>query len=205
MPEADVSSVVFAVCLGIGLAAAAGFRVFVAPLVLAVAVSLDAPGVAAVPDWLGTWPALLVLGSASVLELGAYYVPWLDNALDSVASPAAVLAGVLLAAGVLSDMHPVAQWGIAIVAGGGAAGVTQSATVLTRALSSLTTGGLANFLVASGEVVAALTLAILALVFAPLAAVLFLGACFWLVLLLRQRRARRSQENSLQPQPAVRR
>ena len=188
----DTLSIVLSVCLGIGLAAACGFRVFVPPLILAIAVRLDLPVTDAAPDWIGSWVAIGVLGAASLIELLAYYVPWVDNALDAVASPLAVVAGILLTAGVTTELPPVAQWTLAIIAGGSAAGVTQTATVFTRALSSAATGGLANFLVASLEALAAIFVAVLTLVFAPLALFMLALICVWFVRTWRRRRAARA-------------
>lgn len=190
---AELASVdtLLAVCLGIGLAAASGFRIFLPPLALAVAAKIGVPGAAAAPEWLASWPAIAALGTASTVELVAYYVPWLDNALDTIASPAAIAGGILLMAGVLDDLGPVAQWSIAIVGGGAAAGVTQTGTVVTRALSTAITGGIANFVVSTLEAIAAVALAVLAIVFAPLALIAFVALCFWLVRVLQKRRARR--------------
>lgn len=187
----DTLEIILSICLGVGLAAGCGFRVFVPPLALGIAVRLGLPVTDAAPAWMGSWLAIAAFGSASLLEVVAYYVPWLDNALDTIASPLAVIAGILLTAGVTSELHPAAQWTLAIVAGGGAAAVTQTATVLTRALSSAATGGLANFVVSSLEALAAIVFAFAALVFAPLAVLLFAGAVYWLWRALRRRRARR--------------
>lgn len=177
-------------CLGVGLAAACGFRVFVPPLVLAIAVKLGLPVTDAAPEWVGSWITIAVLGVASLLEAIAYYVPWLDHALDVIASPMAVIAGILLTAGVTTELHPAAQWTLAIVAGGGAAAVTQTATVMTRALSTATTGGLANWAVTTLENVAAVAFAIFTLLLAPIAVVLFLGSIYWLWQTLKRRRTR---------------
>ena len=177
--------------LVLGSRASCGFRVFVPPLVLAIAQRLDVPVTDSAPEWLGSWPALIVLGTAATVELFAYYIPWLDNALDSVASPAAVLAGILVTAGVVGEMHPAARWGLAIVGGGGAAGVAQAATVFTRALSSATTGGLANFLVSTLELISAVVMSIMTLLLAPLALLFLVVLIVWLVRVLARWRARR--------------
>jgi hypothetical protein len=180
-----------ALCLGIGLAAAAGFRIFVPPLVLGIAQRLGAPMTDTVPDWIGSWPALIAFGSASLIEVGAYYVPWLDNALDAIASPTAVLAGILLTGLVLSDLPPVVGWSLAVIAGGGAAAVTQGASVVTRALSTGTTAGFGNFLVASAESFLSVFVAVLAVLLAPAAlGVLGLGAVWLIRVLQRRSRAR---------------
>jgi hypothetical protein len=164
---------ILAICAGIGLAAACGFRVFVPLLAMGIAVhsgKLDPPGNGF--DWVGTWPALVVFGAATAAEIGAYFVPWLDHALDTIASPAAVGAGTLSAAVFLPELHPAIKWSLALIAGGGAAGVIQTGTVAARAISGATTGGLGNPAVSTVESTTSIVLSILAILVPILAAVL---------------------------------
>ena len=193
MEGVSVFETVLAICLGLGLAAGSGFRVFVPPLVLAVAQKLGAPLTDAYPQWVGSWPVIGALALATVVEIGAYYVPWVDNALDTIASPLAVIAGTLLTAGALGgDVHPAFKWGMGVVAGGSAAGLTQAATVLTRATSTATTGGLTNFLVSSVEGVLALVMSFVALIIAPVAVLLLMVIIYWFFrLVFRRRRQKR--------------
>jgi hypothetical protein len=160
------------ICLGISLAAACGLRVSVPPLVMGIMMRLGylklAPGAA----WMGTTPALIALGVATLLEVAAYHVPWLDNALDLMAGPIAVLAGAAVSFAVLSNEDPLVRWTLALVAGGGAAAVVQTATTLARHVSSLTTGGLLNPLLAFGEAVGALLVSVTAILI-PLVAMAF--------------------------------
>lgn len=139
------------VMIGIGLSAACGFRVFVPMLGVSIAALSGnlqlAPGFA----WLGSWPVFCALLCATVLEIAAYYVPWLDNLMDSIASPLALLAGAILTASVITDMSPFLRWGLAIIAGSGSAGLVQLATVGLRAGSSSSTGGFANFFLSTFE------------------------------------------------------
>ncbi|MCP4798984.1 MAG: DUF4126 domain-containing protein, partial [bacterium] len=116
--------------------------------------------------------AVILLGVATLVEFAGYYVPWVDNLLDSIASPAAVVAGTGMTALVLAETDPVIQWTLAIVAGGGVSGVVQGATVVTRSFSTMFTGGLANPVVSTGENIASIILTILAIVLAPIAAIL---------------------------------
>lgn len=139
------------ICVGIGLAAACGFRVFVPLLIVSVAANTGHLSLAQSFQWMGTPAALITFSVATALEVGGYYVPWIDNLLDSVATPAAVVAGTVVSASVFTDMSPFLKWTLAAIAGGGTAGVIQTGTVLTRAASTATTGGLANALVATGE------------------------------------------------------
>lgn len=159
------------VCVGVGLAAACGFRIFVPLLVMSVAAVSGQLTLAPSFQWIGTYPALITFAVATVLEVTAYYVPWLDNLLDSIATPAAVVAGTIVTASMVSGMSPYLQWTLAVIAGGGAAGLVQSATVVTRAASTATTGGLANPLVATGEWILSLVMSFLTIVVPVLAIV----------------------------------
>src|SRR5205085_3194476 len=139
------------ICLGIGLSAACGFRVFVPLLVMNLA-SLS--GHLALADgfaWIGSYPALVAFSVATVLEIAGYYVPWLDHLLDTIATPAAIIAGTLVSASMVNHFSPFLNWTLAIIAGGGAAGMVQGATVLARGFSSAGTAGLGNPLVSTAE------------------------------------------------------
>jgi hypothetical protein len=166
---------VIAAIIGVCLAASCGFRVFVPLLVAGVAVKSGYIEPAEGFAWLGSWPALVALSLATIAEIGAYYVPWLDNALDSIASPAAVVAGTLLMAASVTELDPLQQWSLAIIAGGGAAATVQGGTVAARAASTGTTGGLANSLVATVENFAGVVFSVLSIVL-PIAALLLLIA-----------------------------
>jgi len=177
------------IALGLALSAACGFRVFVPLFALGAA---EASGyVTLAPDfaWIGTPVALVAFGVATAAEIVAYYVPWLDNLLDTLATPAAVVAGILVTASVVTDMDPWWRWTLAIVAGGGLAGTVQSGTTVMRAASSGATGGLANPLLATGELGGAVALSIAALVVPLVALVLVLAGLTVLVVRLRRRRA----------------
>lgn len=158
--------------LGVGLSAACGFRVFVPMLFMSVA-SLSghlalAPGF----QWIGTYPALLTFAVATVLEIGGYYIPWLDHLLDTMATPAAIVAGTVVTASMVSKMDPTLKWTLAIIAGGGAAGIVQGTTVVARAASTATTGGLGNPIFATVELGSSLLVTIMALLLPWLTALL---------------------------------
>ena len=155
--------------LGIGLAAACGFRVFLPLLGLSLAARADWVPLSPELAWIGGTPALIALATATLLEILAYYIPAVDHLLDAVATPAAVLAGAIASAAVLPDLPPHLRWGIAIIAGGGVAGLVQGATVVTRLKSLAFTGGLGNPIVATLELMGAFVVTLLAL-FLPLLA-----------------------------------
>jgi hypothetical protein len=157
------------VAVGLGLAAAAGFRVFVPLLAAAIAAKTGVLTISPDFAWLASTPALAALGTATILEVGAYAVPWLDQLLDVVATPAAMAAGMLAAASVVVDLPPVLKWGAVLLAGG-AAGVTQGATVLTRFKSTTLTGGLGNPVVSTLELIGAVITSALA-IFLPIVTV----------------------------------
>jgi hypothetical protein len=161
------------IALGIGLAAACGFRVFVPLLGASAAALWDMVPVTEGMAWLDTWPAFYCLLAATIVEIAAYYIPWVDNALDSVASPAAVIAGTLLAGAVMTDLPPMYRWSLALIAGGGAAGMVQSTTTVARGASTLATAGLGNFVVSTGELVMAMVMTVVSII-APLAAIVLL-------------------------------
>ena len=158
---------VMGVLLGIGLGAACGFRIFVPLLVASIAIHGGFLTVTPEFAWLGGTPALITLSIATLLEIAGYYLPVIDNTLDVLGAPAAVIAGTILAAGFIGHMDPMLQWGLAAIAGGGAAG-------------SATTGGLGNSAVSTAETVSASLVSILACVL-PVLAVLLLGAAIYLL------------------------
>jgi hypothetical protein len=146
-----IMELVSSVVVGVGLAAACGFRVFVPLLVLSVASLSDQLTLAPGLDWIGTYPALVTFAIATLLEIGGYYVPWIDNLLDTIATPAAVVAGTVMMGAVVTEVDPFLKWALALIAGGGTAGAVQGVTVLARGASTLTTGGLGNPLISTGE------------------------------------------------------
>lgn len=177
-------------CLGVGLAAACGFRIFAPLLVMSIAANTGHLALAGGFDWIGSRAALIAFAAATVLEVLAYYVPWLDNLLDTAAVPIAVVAGVVVTASVVTDVSPLLRWTLAAVAGGGAAGATQGLSTLVRSVSSFTTGGMGNPVVATAEAGGSLALSAMSLL-APVIAVislLVLGTVL-LVVLLRWRGA----------------
>lgn len=171
------------IALGIGLSAACGFRVFVPLLLMSAAAHLGYLEPVSGFAWMETDRALVGLGAATVIEVLAYAIPWLDNVLDAIASPAPVGAGVIASASVLGDTSPFVQWTLSAIAGGGVAGIVQGGTVATRAASSVGTGGLGNILVTLGEVIASAGMALLAML-APFIALFLVSAL--VVILVRQ-------------------
>jgi hypothetical protein len=180
---------IMSIMIGVALSATCGFRVFVPLLAVNIGTrAQDANGqplieLAAGFDWLSSDIALMVFLVATLFEIGGYYIPWIDNLLDTVASPAAIVAGTIITASFITGMDPWLQWLLGVIAGGGAAGAVQAATVVTRAASTVTTGGLGNPIVASVETSGAFLGSALAILMAPFAIavfVLLLGGGVWI-------------------------
>ena len=180
-----------AICVGVSLSAACGFRVFVPLLLISVAVHFFGVSVSDNFQWVGSWTALLILLTATVCEILAYYIPWVDNILDVVGTPLACAAGMVVMSGMLPEMESGLRWSLSAILGGGVAGVTQAATVAVRGASTATTGGVGNNVVATTENVCSTTFSILALVIPILAfivvvAMLVVGFMFIRKFLLRK-------------------
>ena len=177
------------ILVGVALSATCGFRVFVPLLAVNIGTrAKDADGqplieLAAGFDWLSSDIAMMVFLVATIFEIGGYYIPWIDNLLDSVASPAAIVAGTLITASFITGMDPWLQWLLGLIAGGSAAAAVQATTVVTRASSSVTTGGLGNPIVSSVETSGAFLGSALSILAAPFAVGIFmllLGSGVWI-------------------------
>ena len=192
---------VLAICAGVALAAACGFRVFLPLLGASIAVATGTLNPGKGMEWIGSAPAVIVLGVASVVEVAAYYIPVVDHFLDTIATPAAVAAGTVAAGAFMpfrDQFHPAITWAAALIAGGGAAGIVQAGTVTTRAISGATTGTVGNPIVATIENVFSTVLTILAIVVPIVAAVLVVVVFVWVGRAIgRWRRSRRQAEVAL--------
>lgn len=171
---------IMGVLLGIGLGAACGFRIFVPLLVASIALHGGFLTVTPGFTWLGSTGALITLSVATLLEIAAYYIPVIDNTLDVLGAPAAIVAGTVLAAGFIGDMDPMLKWGLAAIAGGGAAGVIHGGMAAIRAAASTATGGLGNSVISTAETASASIVAVLACVL-PILAVVLAGAAIYLL------------------------
>lgn len=185
------ASLIISVFLGIGLAAATGFRVFLPLFALSLAAHFDWWTLNDHWEWLGSYAALAALGVAMLAELLAYYIPWVDNALDTVAVPLAGIAGTAVMVATMADVSPLITWALAIIAGGGTAAVVKGATASTRLGSSVSTAGLGNPIVSTIETFGAVVMSILSFiapVLAGVAALVILISLFWVYRKLRPRR-----------------
>ena len=168
------------ILLGIGLSAATGFRIFVPFVVASIASLLGYLPLSSGFEWIGTYQALIAFSAATLLEILAYYIPWFDNLLDTIATPAAFIAGGVLMVAVLSGIPPLYKWALVIIAGSGAAGIVQTGTTITRAASTTTTGGLANPVVSTVEAGSSFVLSIIAILIPVFAGLISIILVIWL-------------------------
>lgn len=180
---------ILGLCIGIGLSAACGFRVFVPLLVMSVASLMGWFQPLSGFEWLALPSVCIALGVATVFEIGAYYIPWVDNLLDTVSTPAALVAGTLTTMAVgTGEMSQFASWASALIVGGGTATAVQLSTVAARGISTATTGGVANPIFSTGEWISAFVVSILSLVVPVLVVIVGIIAMIWVVRWIRQRR-----------------
>lgn len=164
-----MTETIISILLGFGLAASAGFRVFIPLFVLSLATHFGYVPVDESFLWIGGMPAIICLGFATIVEILGYYIPFVDNLLDTISIPLATIAGTLLMASTMIDLDPIFTWGLAIIAGGGTAAAITTSTAGARAASTATTGGFGNNLVATTETATASFVSILA-IFLPILA-----------------------------------
>ena len=190
------AELITAVAIGIGLAASAGFRVFVPMLVAAIAARTGILPLNESFQWLASWPSIIILGTATVVEILAYYIPVVDNLLDTLSTPLAIGAGTLLLTSVLPIDSELMKWITGAAVGGGSAAVVQSGSALTRLTSTKLTAGLGNPVVATAENMAATGTSILALVIPFFILTIFLLLTILIFTVVR-RRLRRSHNKNL--------
>lgn len=188
------------IALGVGLAAAVGFRIFLPLLIASIAAYTGHLRLDEDFAWLGSVTAITMLSVAAVVEVLAYYIPAVDNLLDSVTTPLALVAGTVVSAAVIADLPPLIKWSTAIIAGGGVAAITQGVTTLVRAKSTAFTAGIGNPVVSTVEMFAAVIVALLALL-APLVALALVVAVCWITVRLVRRFLRNAPQEPRAPTP----
>ncbi len=169
------------ILLGIGLGSACGFRIFVPLLVASIAIHGGFISVNADFQWLGSVPALITLGVATLAEVLAYYIPAVDNFLDMLGAPVACVAGTLLTAGFVTEMDPMLLWGLAAITGGASAGIIHSGMAAIRASSTALTAGLGNSLVNTAETAGASIMSLLACILPFVAVILIVAVMTFII------------------------
>ena len=176
----------------IGLAATCGFRVFVPLFVMSIAGVSGYMNFSAGFEWIASYPALIIFGVATVLEIVAYFVPYVDNILDMASLPIGIVAGIIVVASVVTDVDPLLRWIMAVIAGGGIAAGTGVISNAVHALSTATTGGAANPAVSTIESGATVIMTILSVVL-PIVGVLVVALVLFLSIRYVVRRKRKKQ------------
>jgi hypothetical protein len=174
----DYFEIGVSICLGVGLASAVGFRVFLPLLLLSLAGYYDYIPLNESWEWIGGLTALIILGLATLVEIFGYYIPWVDNLLDTLAVPMAAVAGTVVVVATIGDLNPVFTWALAIIAGGGTATAIKGNVSLLRLSSTATTGGLANPVVSTVETGGSVVMTLLSLFF-PIIAIVFVIFIFY--------------------------
>jgi hypothetical protein len=175
------------IAIGIGLSAACGFRIFVPPLVMSMAALIGHLPLSQDFQWVGTYPALIAFSVATFIEIAAYYIPWVDNLLDAVSTPLAIAVGTSLTAALFPHNDPFIQWTVAVIAGGGSAGIVQALTSMVRLSSTAFTAGIGNSLVSTLESATSIILSLLSL-WVPLLTVVLIATGIVLLLSKKLRR-----------------
>jgi len=168
------------ILLGIALASAVGFRIFVPFFMLSLASHFQLIDLNENWLWVGSTTAMITLGIATIAEILAYLIPWIDNILDTIAIPLAAIAGTAIMLSTVADFDPFIIWILAIIAGGGTATAIKSSTSTTRLASTATTAGLANPVISTVESGISIVLSILA-IFLPVLAVILVIFIFWMI------------------------
>lgn len=171
---------IFSIIIGIGLAASVGFRIFVPLFTLSLASYFNVIPLNESWEWVGGTSAIVILGIATIVEILAYFIPWLDNLLDTIAIPLAAVAGTAVMVATVADLDPTITWALAIIAGGGTATVIKGSTSTTRLASTATTAGVANPVISTVETVTSIIMAVFS-IFLPIVAIVLVVIIFWLL------------------------
>ncbi len=176
----ETFDIILSIFLGIGLAAAVGFRIFLPLLILSLAGFYDVIPLNESWQWVGSLTAVITMGVATVIEIFGYYIPWLDNLLDTIALPLATLAGTAVMVATVTDLSPVVTWALAIIAGGGTAAAIKGNASAARLTSSTTTGGMANPVLTTVETGTSIVMAV-ASIFIPIIAFVLVLFLFFVI------------------------
>jgi len=165
------SETIISIFLGVGLAASVGFRVFLPLFALSLASFTGMWELNDHWEWIGSLAAVIAFGVATILEIFAYFIPWVDHLLDTLSVPLAAIAGTAVMVSTVSDLDPLVTWSLAIIAGGGTATAIKGASAASRMASTATSGGLGNPIVSTIETATA-TVVSMASILAPVVGVL---------------------------------
>ncbi|WP_067651522.1 DUF4126 domain-containing protein [Nocardia harenae] len=190
-----MSSWVLPLFLGLGLAAACGFRAFLPLLMLSVAARFDLFGVDLNESfaWIGSTGALVALAVAAGAELLADLIPYVDNLLSVVGNVTGPIAGAIAAGSVFQTADPSTAAIAGIIVGGPTALAFSTTQTGVRAASTATTGGLTNPVVSIVENILTFCTVLLAMVLPVLIPVLLAGLFYLMWRVTRRFRRRRAE------------
>lgn len=186
---------ILSICLGIGLAASVGFRVFLPLFALSLAAYFNLWELNESWSWIRGTAAVITLGVATVVEIVAYYIPIIDNALDTIAIPLATIAGTAVMVSIVADLSPVITWALAIIAGGGTAAAIKGSASATRIGSTVSTAGIANPVVSTVETATSIIMAIIS-IFMPILAIILVIFIFYIVFKLYKKLTSKKSKSS---------
>lgn len=176
MPEdLNVLSLSLQLLMGIGLSAACGLRAFLPLFTMGIFERAGFLTLGSHFGWMGSTPALVVFGTAVVVEILGDKFPYIDHALDMTAFVVKPLAGALLASAAIVDMDPLLAGVLGLITGATVSGGVHVAKAGVRMVSTAATGGLANPVVSVLEDVGGAVLTFVALV-APVLVLVVLAA-----------------------------
>jgi len=181
MDYAQVTQAILHIAIGLGLSAAAGFRILIPFFAMGIAAHNGLLKLAPGMEWMGSTPAITAFGVAALLEVLVYFIPVVDNFMDVIEVPAAAIAGTILTATVATDLDPMLRWTLAAIAGGSIAGGTEAFMGLTRLASTAAAGPAGNIAVSTGELASASILSILS-IFVPILTVVVLAVLLFFVI-----------------------
>ncbi len=191
----DILPYILSAFIGIGLAAASGFRVFLPMFAVSLASYVGWIPMSDNFEWLSGLPTLITTGIATVIEIAAYYIPVVDNFLDTITIPLATIAGSILFASQFMELGTFPQWALALIAGGGTAATISAGFAGTRAASTATTAGIGNNAVATTETAGAGFMSVLS-IFLPVIAFIFAIVLIILVLFFGRKLWRKLKANN---------
>lgn len=171
---------IISICLGVGLSASVGFRVFLPLFALSLASYFNVWQLNNSWQWVGSTTALVTFGIATLVEILAYFIPYIDNLLDTISVPLAALAGTSVMLSTLSNLSPANTWALAIIAGGGTAAAISGTSSTTRLASTTATAGFANPIVATLETGLAVVMSVIS-IFMPILAVILVFILFFII------------------------
>lgn len=178
------TNLIYAVLLGLSLAASTGLNTFLPLFLLAGAAHFQLFNANHLLNgnfaWIASGGALTALGLATAVEVVGDKIPTVDHALDVFGTLARPLVGTFAAAAVFTQADPAMAALAGLVVGAPIAFGFHTAKAGTRAASSATTLGVGNPVLSTLEDIVATILVFVGLVAPWLVPVLLIGA-FWVM------------------------